>query len=160
MDASMNASDVDARWVLVRIGAHEFAIDIMPVREVRGYTEPSFLPQAPRYVRGMIDLRGTAIPIVDLAEQLGLPPIVPTESSVVVVVESVGKLTGLLVDQVMDLLAMPPDVQPPLETGDCERRFVAGYAIVEGRILHLIALDNLLAWQLGKTAPAAGAMLH
>ncbi len=153
MDASNNGSDVDARWVLVGIGTHEFAIDIMPVREVRGYTEPVFLPQAPHYVRGMIDLRGTVIPLVDLADQLGLTPVVPTGSSVVVVVEFEGKLTGLLVEQVLDLLAMPPEFQPPLGMSDSACRYIAGSAIIEKHILHLIALDNLLRWRADEPVP-------
>jgi len=154
MNASMNTNDVDTRWMLVSVGAHEFAIDIAPVREVRGFTEPVFLPQAPHYVRGLLDLRGAVIPLVDIADQLGLPPITTTESSVVVVVEHAGKVTGLLVDQVLDLLAVPLEFQQPVGGADRLRRCIAGSAILNEHILHLIALDNLLAWREDEPAPA------
>jgi len=61
-----------------RIGAQEFCIGVAVVREIRGWTQATPLPHAPSYVRGVINLRGTVLPIIDLAERLGLPASEPT----------------------------------------------------------------------------------
>jgi purine-binding chemotaxis protein CheW len=61
-----------------RIGAQEFCVDIMAVREIRGYTPVTALPQAPSFLRGVINLRGAVLAIVDLAATLGFPPAEPT----------------------------------------------------------------------------------
>lgn len=70
-----------------RIGAQEFCVDIMAVREIRGWTPATPLPHSPAYVRGVINLRGAVLPIVDLAERLGLPPSTPTQRHVIIVAQ-------------------------------------------------------------------------
>ena len=68
-------------------GEQEYCVDIMSVREIRGWSAATPLPQSPNYMRGVINLRGAVLPIMDLAERLDLPPTQPSERSVIIVVQ-------------------------------------------------------------------------
>src|ERR1700684_2210346 len=81
-----------------RVGAQEFCVDIMAVREIRGWTAATALPQSPTYVRGVINLRGAVLPIVDLAARLGFASADPTARHVIIVTQIGDQLVGLLVD--------------------------------------------------------------
>ena len=91
-----------------RIGAQEFCVDIMAVREIRGWTPATPLPQAPSYVRGVINLRGAVLPIVDLSARLGLGDTEPSVRNVIIVVRIGTRLVGLLVDAVSEILTARP----------------------------------------------------
>lgn len=129
-----------------RIGAQEFCVDIMAVREIRGWTPATPLPHAPAYVRGVINLRGTVLPIVDLAERLGLPPSEPTQRHVIIVAQVAKQVVGLLVDAVSDILTVGEDlVQPPPDVAsERVRMFVRGLLAIEKRMVCLISLDRVL----------------
>ncbi|MDO8902278.1 MAG: chemotaxis protein CheW, partial [Phenylobacterium sp.] len=86
--------------ITVVIGEQRFAIDIQLVREIRGWTTSTPLPNAPDYVLGVINLRGAVLPVLNLAARLGLPASEVRASSVVIVVDLVGRTVGLLVDAV------------------------------------------------------------
>jgi len=132
--------------VAVRVGLQEFALDIMAVREIRGWSPPMPLPGAPAYVPGVSDLRGVVIPIVDLGARLGLATTEAGATSVVVISEIRGRLVGLLVDGVSDLIEVDPGrLQPTPETGSAEPgKIIQGLFDVGGRILGLIAIDALI----------------
>lgn len=143
--------------VAVRIGAQEFALDIMAVREIRGWTPPTPLPWAPAFVPGMIDLRGVIIPIIDLGARLGLETSPPTALSVVVVVQVRDRLTGLLVDGVSDLMTLEAGrMQPtPATGGAAPEEIVQGVFAAEGRILAVIALEAVIPTDLADLTAAA-----
>lgn len=128
------------------IGDQEFCVDIMTVREIRGWSPATPLPHAPAYVRGVINLRGAVLSIVDLAARLGLPATEPTARAVVIVAQMSGRVVGLLVDAVTGILTVTADaVQPTPDVGsDMARSFVAGVLAVEGRMISLVTLDNVL----------------
>jgi purine-binding chemotaxis protein CheW len=104
------------------------------------------LPRAPRYVRGVINLRGAVLPIVDLAMRLGLPGTEPTARNVIIVVQIAHQQIGLLVDAVSDILTTHDhNIQPtPDVASELVRHFVKGLLPVEGRMISLIALDQVL----------------
>jgi purine-binding chemotaxis protein CheW len=135
--------------IAFRIGAQEFCVDIMSVREIRGWTPATALPQSPGFVRGVINLRGAVLPIVDLAARLGFPPAEPTARHVIIVAQIGTQVVGLLVDAVSDILTVTDDiVQPtPDVASEMAKTFVRGVLAVEGRMISLIALDNLLPAQ-------------
>lgn len=147
----------DRGVVAVRIGAQEFALDIMAVREIRGWTAPTPLPWAPAYVPGMIDLRGVIIPVIDLGARLGLPAAAPTALSVVVVVQVRDRLTGLLVDGVSDLMTLEAGrLQPtPATGGPAPEEIVQGVFEADGRILAVIALEAVVPADLAELTAAA-----
>jgi purine-binding chemotaxis protein CheW len=141
-------------FVAFRIGAQEFCIDIMSVREIRGWTPATPLPHAPSYVRGVINLRGSVLPIVDLAERLGFPPIEATARQVIIVVQVAGQIIGLLVDAVSDILTQSTEnIQPtPDIATDVVKSFVRGVLAIEGRMIGLVELDSLMSAPAEKAA--------
>ncbi|HRO16306.1 MAG TPA: chemotaxis protein CheW, partial [Paracoccus sp. (in: a-proteobacteria)] len=142
--------------VAFRIGRQEFAIDITTVREIRGWTPETVLPHSPPYVRGVINLRGTVLPILDLAARLGLPPAGPTARHVIMVAQVGAQLIGLLVDAVSDILSAGEDsIRPTPEIGgDAARQFVCGVLALEGRMITLVTLDEVLPASAALTAAA------
>ncbi len=129
------------------IGAQEFCVDIMSVREIRGWTPATPLPHSPGFVRGVINLRGAVLSIVDLAARLGLPATEPSARHVIIVAQVGHQIVGLLVDAVSDILTVTADtIQPtPDVASDMARSFVRGVLAIDGRMISLITLDQVLS---------------
>jgi purine-binding chemotaxis protein CheW len=132
--------------IAFRIGAQEFCVDIMSVREIRGWTPATALPQSPGFVRGVVNLRGAVLPIVDLAARLGFPPAEPTARHVIIVAQIDHQVIGLLVDAVSDILTVTDDLvqATPDVASDMAKTFVRGVLAIEQRMISLIALDHVL----------------
>ena len=99
--------------VAFRIGAQEFCVDIMSVREIRCWTPATALPHTPNFVRGVINLRGFVLPIIDLASRFGFPPTEPSAQHVIIVTQIANRTVGLLVDAVSDILTVTDDLVQP-----------------------------------------------
>jgi len=129
-----------------RIGAQEFCVDVMSIREIRGWTTATPLPQAPDFVRGVINLRGTVLPIVDLAARLGFPPAEPTARHAIIVAQIGAQVVGLLVEGVSDIFTVTDDkIQPtPDVASELAKRFVRGVIPLDGRLISIIAMDAVL----------------
>ena len=122
-------------YLTFKLCDEEYAIDILQVREIRAHEPVTRIAQAPAYVKGVINLRGAIVPIVDLRARFGLAP---TDASTVVVIVTVdGKLTGIVADGVSDVVALlPGDVrQAPALRGAIDASFIVGIAPLEGRML-------------------------
>ena len=132
--------------IAFRVGEGEFGLDVMAVREIRGWTPATPLPGAPPYVRGVINLRGAVLPILDLAARLGLPSAEPGARHVTIVARIGGQTIGLLVDAVSDILTVPESaIQPtPDAASDGVRALVRGLLAMDGRMIGIVALDRLL----------------
>src|SRR3954470_11270747 len=90
--------------ITFRVADQEYGVDITDVREIRGWTPATPLPRTPPYVRGVINLRGAVLPIVDMAARMGFAASEPSVRHVIIVVWIEGQLVGLLVDAVCDIL--------------------------------------------------------
>ena len=136
----------DVQLLSFRIGENEYSVDIMAVREIRGWTRATSLPHAPAYVRGVINLRGAVLPVIDLALRLGLEVEDPTERNVIIVVDVDGRNIGLRVDAVSDILSFPiSQLQaPPDMTADRGHAFVRALTIVEGRMIRILDLSAVV----------------
>jgi purine-binding chemotaxis protein CheW len=129
------------------IAGQDFCIDIMAVREIRGWTTATPLPHAPPVSRGVVNLRGAILPIVDLAALLGLPATATTKQNVIIVVEASSQTVGLLVDGVSDILTVTPEMvqpAPSIATGGGAAN-IGGLIEIEGRLLTLLNLGSLMA---------------
>jgi purine-binding chemotaxis protein CheW len=146
VDISTQAGAELRELIAFRVGRQEFCINVMMVREIRGWTAATALPRAPRYIRGVINLRGAVLPIVDLAVRLGLPSTEPTARNVIIVVQIAQQQVGLLVDAVSDILTTSDNrIQPaPDVASDLVRSFVKGLLPVDGRMISLISLDQVV----------------
>ncbi len=143
----LNVSGPNGRELIAfRVGAQEFCVDVRQVREIRGWTPATALPHTPGYVRGVINLRGAVLPIVDLASRLGFGETDPSARHVIIVAEIGAQLVGLLVDAVSDILTVTDDmVQPtPDVASDTAKTFLRGVMTVDDRMVTLLALDRVL----------------
>lgn len=140
------AGDTGNQLLSVRVGDQEFAMTIMAIREIRGWINSTTLPHAPPYIKGMINLRGTVLAIIDLAVRLGLPSHEPTAASVVVVVEMGDKAVGLLVDAVSDIITVTDQMrQITPDTGDAvSRAYVESLIMLDERIIGILSLPAVI----------------
>jgi purine-binding chemotaxis protein CheW len=144
-DISANVAASHPEFVSVAVAGSLFALDIMAVREIRGWSASTPLPQAPAHVLGMINLRGSILPVVDLGALLGLAPCNATPSSVVVVVQVGERQIGVVVDSVQDILAASEGALTPTpDVGGRSAEVVAGVMTTGEGIVSVLALDRLL----------------
>jgi len=129
-----------------RIGSQEFCVDIMAIREIRGWTAATALPQSPSFVKGVINLRGAVLPIVDLASRLGFESTEASDRNVIIVAQIGEQVVGLLVDAVSDILTVTDDViQPtPDVASETAKSFIRGLIAMDGRMISLIGLERVL----------------
>ncbi len=146
--ASINELKSSAARELIAftVGNQEFCIDVKSVREIRGWTPATLLPHSQPFVRGVINLRGAVLPIMDLAVRLGFPPAEVMGRHVIIVVQVGSQVIGLLVDAVSDILTVNhSDVMPPPDVAsEMAKRFVCGILAMEGRMISLLSVDNVL----------------
>lgn len=131
--------------IAFRIGDQEFCVNIMSVREIRGWTPATALPHSPSYMKGVINLRGAVLPILDLADRLGMTAAVPSERHVIIVAQVKAKVIGLLVEAVSDILTVTDEIiQPtPEVSSDLEKQFARGILAIDKRMICLLELDGL-----------------
>lgn len=127
------------------VAGQEFCVDVMSVREIKGWMPVTPLPHTPSYMRGVIDLRGIVLSIIDLAARLGFPPTEPSPRHVIIVAEIRNEAVGLLVDSVSDILTIDPSTiqATPDFANEMTRQFVAGLVAVEGSMISVLALERL-----------------
>ena len=101
-------------FITFRVGEQEFCVEITSTREIRGWSQATRLPHSPEYIIGVINLRGTILPIMDLSARLGMGSSTPCERHVIIVVQVHDKTLGLLVDSVSDILDVGPDHLRPV----------------------------------------------
>ncbi|MGB9920246.1 MAG: chemotaxis protein CheW [Moorellales bacterium] len=138
-------TEAEDHLVTFRLGREEFALDIARVREIIRVPDIVAVPKAPAFIEGVVNLRGTILPVIDLRKRFGLSTIARDERARVVVMETDGRLTGLIVDSVREVLKVPrEDIEPPPEllTEVIERRFIRGIAKVARGERLVIVLDT------------------
>jgi purine-binding chemotaxis protein CheW len=131
------------------VGKQEFCIDVMSVREIRGWTPATVLPHSQSFVRGVINLRGAVLPVLDLAVRLGFPPAETMARHVIIVVQVNNQIVGLLVDAVSDILTVNDEtvLAPPDVASELAKKFVSGLLAIDGRMMSIISLESVLPAQ-------------
>ena len=143
---TQSATGARRELIAFRIADQEFCVDIMQVREIRGWTVATPLPRTPSYMKGVINLRGAVLPIIDLGVRFGLTTSEPTARHVIMVAHIGGRMVGLLVDAVSDIIQLKDEeIQPtPDVASDHVKSFVKGIFALDGRMLSLIELDRIV----------------
>lgn len=141
-----NHGDGTVEVIVLEVGGNAFCIDIRSVREIRGFTASTPLPQAPDFVLGVINLRGTVMPVLDLRARLGLGVTEATGRHVIVVVQHGDRPAGLLVDAVQETMILPAEQlqAPPRFDSAGGDVFVDAVIPLEGRILSLLNVPSML----------------
>jgi len=143
-----NPTGPTAQFITCTLGAAEYGIDIMAVREIKGWTETTAIPHAPAWIRGVINLRGVIVPILDLRARFGQPLTVPTPMHVVVIIQSGTRTAGLLVDAVSDIISVAPgEIRPVPEIGsEAPEVLLSGLVPLERGMVALVSLSQLIAF--------------
>jgi len=128
------------------VGAEEYGLELLRVKEVIRVREITRLPKAPSFVKGIINLRGDVIPIIDLRDKFGLKSGRDTQQTRVIVVEVDGRLVGLVVDSASQVVRIPPDQIGPMPPvpGQFAQDLVTGVAKLEDRLVVLLNPDAIL----------------
>ncbi|HEY4403951.1 MAG TPA: chemotaxis protein CheW [Xanthobacteraceae bacterium] len=136
-------------FISFSIGEEQYGVDIMAVREIKGWTEITHLPRQPDYVRGVLNLRGVMVPIIDLRCRFGQGKTEATPLHIVIVVQVDTRLIGLLADRVLDILAFEATrIQPVPQIARSSRiDFLSGLVTIDGTMIALVDLPNLLSEQ-------------
>ena len=141
------AAEAENREFLVfSLGEEEYAIDILKVQEIRGYENVTRIANAPEFIKGVTNLRGVIVPIVDLRIKFHFDKVEYGGQTVVIVVNVADRVVGIVVDGVSDVMTLTPDqIKPAPEFGvTLSSDFLSGLGSLDDRMLVLVDIDKLL----------------
>lgn len=145
-------SDVDEglrtqEYLTFVLGTEEYAIDILAVREIRGYDTPTTLANTPPFIKGVINLRGTIVPIVDMRLKFALSQVDYTPFTVVIILNVLGREIGIVVDAVSDVALLRRDqiYAPPKFAASVKAEFIQGLCTLGERMLVLLNIETLMS---------------
>lgn len=152
------AASEGKQYLTFLVGEEHYGVDILKVQEIKGYTAVTKIPNTPEYLKGVLNLRGTIVPIVDLRTKFGMGPTEPTPFTVVVVVTVQERVMGLLADAVSDVLEIAEtDLQPPPELGTkVDISFVSGITSYHDRLVTLLDIERVLSDDGGEAVGLGG----
>ena len=145
MDAAKTTEENEV--LSFRLGKEEYAISILKVQEIRGYEEPTLLPSAPACIKGIQNLRGSIVPIVDMRILFNLGEPTYDQFTVVIVLNIKNHVIGMVVDSVSDVVTLEPEqVRPAPEMGSTsDGDYITGLGTIDERMLILLDIDRLMS---------------
>ncbi|WP_156873826.1 chemotaxis protein CheW [Perlucidibaca piscinae] len=129
------------------LGNEEYGIDILKVQEIRGYEKVTQIVNAPGFIKGVINLRGTIVPIIDLRLKFKLGSAEYTPFTVVIILNLSSRVVGVVVDSVSDVIQLDPEEireAPPLNGSEVDTRFIRGLATLNERMVILMDIETLM----------------
>jgi purine-binding chemotaxis protein CheW len=139
---------VDAgQYLTLRLGEEEYAIDILRVQEIRSYEEPTRMVNSPNFIKGVVNLRGVIVPIVDLRLKLNLASVEYDDFTVVIILKIRGVVVGAVVDGVSDVVTLTAQsIKPaPQFESNIDARFIVGLAELGERMLIVMNMEMLMS---------------
>jgi len=133
-----------------KLGAEEYGIDILKVQEIRGYENPTRIANVPAFMKGVVNLRGVIVPVVDMRLRFDLPDVSYDAFTVVIILNLAGRTIGMVVDSVSDVLALGPDqIKPAPEfNGQIDNNHIIGLGAVKTgeaeRMMILMDIESLM----------------
>jgi purine-binding chemotaxis protein CheW len=134
-------------FLAFKLGKEEYGIDILKVQEIRGYEAVTHIANAPDFVKGVVNLRGIIVPIIDMRIKFSLGDPVYDQFTVVIILNIAGHVLGMVVDSVSDVITLSPEqIKPAPEMGTVlNTDHLVGLGTVEGRMLILVDIDKLMS---------------
>ena len=132
-------------YITFVVGGQLFGLDIMAIREIRAWTPTTKLPRVPDYVAGVVNLRGTVLPVIELATRLGWSGSEPTPRHAIIVTQLRGQARGLIVDSVSDIITLDASTLqlPPATASDGAVPYVEGLAAIDDQMIMILDLEKL-----------------
>jgi purine-binding chemotaxis protein CheW len=134
------------QYLTLRLGEEEYAIEILRVQEIRSYEEPTKMVNSPSFIKGVVNLRGVIVPIVDLRLKFNISKVEYNEFTVVIILKIRGAVIGAVVDAVSDVVTLKADhikPAPQFDTG-IDERFIVGIANLGERMLIVMDMESLM----------------
>ena len=146
MSEHAGSEELQSQYLTVNLANEEYGIDILAVREIRGWTPVTRIPQSPPYLLGVLNLRGAIVPVLDLRLRFGVQREAYTDTTVTVIVAVDGRNFGIVVDAVSDVLdAADSEVRPVPDMGTTvDTEYLRGLIGVGERMVLLLDIDRLL----------------
>ena len=137
---------VNNEYLTFKLGDEEYGIDILKVQEIRGYDHVTRIANTPGWLKGVINLRGTIVPIVDMRIKFNLGRAEYDQFTVVIILNVAKRTVGMVVDSVSDVLTLAGDqIRPAPElSGAMDTRYIMGLGTVEGRMIILADIERLM----------------
>lgn len=134
-------------FLTFKLGQEEYGIEILKVQEIRGYEAVTRIANAPAYIKGVINLRGIIVPIVDMRIKFNLGEPEYTQFTVVIILNVAGRVVGMVVDSVSDVLTLKADeMRPAPEFGaTLDTQYIIGLGTLENRMLILMDIERLMS---------------
>lgn len=154
-------AEAPVQTLAVTLADEEYGIDILSVREIRAFSPVTRIPQAPAFVLGVLNLRGAIVPVIDMRLRFGVPREGYGADTVTVIAVVAGRLFGVVVDRVSDVLEIAPSqIRPVPDMGTTvDTQYLKGLVTLDGRMVLLLDVDRLLqpqdAEQLAAALPTA-----
>lgn len=134
-------------FLTFKLAGESYGIEILKVQEIRGYEAPTALANAPEFIKGVINLRGVIVPILDLRIKFALPQARYDEFTVVIILNVAGRVVGVVVDSVSDVLTLAAGTirpTPEFSSATFDTRYITGLATVDDRMLILLDIEKLM----------------
>ena len=146
IDSYLAQTNTDNLCLTFRLSDQDYGIAIDKVQEIREWTKVTPLPSSPAYIRGMLNLRGAIVPVIDLRRRFGLDALEHDNTTVIIVVNVGSRLAGILVDTVSDVVSVDPSQRRTLPEfeGQANRQFIEGLAQIDEQLMILLNLDRLI----------------
>lgn len=138
---------MSGQYLTLRLGEEEYAIEILRVQEIRSYEEPTSMVNSPNFVKGVLNLRGVIVPIVDLRMKLNIPKVEYDEFTVVIILNVKGAVIGAVVDAVSDVVTLESKIIKPAPQfeSSIDARFIVGLANLGERMLIVMNIETLMS---------------
>ncbi|MEN6587951.1 MAG: chemotaxis protein CheW [Sulfuricella sp.] len=146
MQEEQKISDSTQELLTFTLGGEEYGLDILKVQEIRGYDAVTAIANTPEFIRGVINLRGIIVPIVDMRIKFNLGHAEYNELTVVIILNVAGRVIGMVVDGVSDVISLRADqIKPAPEFGSAiDTKYVMGLGTVDDRMLILVDIEKLM----------------
>jgi len=129
-----------------KLGNEEYGIKILQVQEIRGYESVTRIASAPEHVKGVVNLRGTIVPIVDMRIKFKLGEPTYNQFTVVIILNIQDRVVGMVVDSVSDVISLTADqIKPAPDMGALNTDYVVGLGTVDERMIILVDIDRLMS---------------
>src|SRR5574343_1752206 len=137
---------IASEYLTFPLGSEVYAIDILKVQEIRGYEQPTLIANAPTFIKGVINLRGTIVPIVDLRIKFNLGKVEYTPFPAVIILHVAGRVIGTVVDSVSDVISLTrAQIRPaPDFSGSFDTKYILGLATVDSRMMIVTDIERLM----------------
>jgi len=140
------AATVDGEFLTFALGEQQYGVDILKVQEIRGYDGVTAIPNTPAHIKGVINLRGTIVPVLDLRIKFKLAQASYDSFTVMIILNLAGRIVGAVVDGVSDVVQLAAEnirPAPPLGAG-VDARYLVGVGVIDTRMVLLIDIERLL----------------